>query len=106
MSHRRRLLYGLTGVALVPLGVAGVILPLLPGIPILVVAAACLAVAARSGVSAVSGLGMVDRVKLDLLMGLRTVLTQIERRRRGGVTTARATRASAAGPRGARDRCS
>jgi len=82
MSHHRRLVYGLTGLALVPVGLAGVVLPILPGIPILIVAAACFVVAARTGVSTAAGLGTFDRIKLEMLMGLRDVLRQIERRTR------------------------
>ena len=40
--HIRRILF-LTGVILTPIGIAGVILPLLPGVPVLILAAACFA---------------------------------------------------------------
>ncbi|PWE18903.1 DUF454 domain-containing protein [Marinicauda salina] len=39
----RRAVFAAIGLALVPLGAAGLVLPLLPGTPILIVAAACLA---------------------------------------------------------------
>lgn len=79
MHPHRRLMYGLAGLALVPVGVAGVVVPLLPGIPILAVAAACLAVATHAGVAAGSGLGTLDRIKVEVLIGLRSVLEKAER---------------------------
>lgn len=38
-----RLTYGLTGVLLLPIGVAGIALPLLPGTPLLILSAFCFA---------------------------------------------------------------
>ena len=75
----RRLVYGVAGLALVPVGIAGVVMPLLPGIPILLVAAACFALATRSSVTEGSGLGTADRIKVELLMGMRSVLARMER---------------------------
>jgi hypothetical protein len=77
MNLHRRLLYGVAGLALLPVGVAGVVVPLLPGIPILVLAVACIVVAMQSGASAGSGLGAFDRVRVELLLGLRTVLDRL-----------------------------
>ncbi len=38
-----RVLYRIFGMTLVPIGIAGVILPILPGVPLLILAAACFA---------------------------------------------------------------
>jgi len=82
MRRPRRLMYLLIGLACVPLGLAGLVIPLLPGIPILLGAAACFAVAGSSGVAAGSGLGTFDRIKLEFLLGLERVLAKLNRRRR------------------------
>jgi len=47
MPHPRRLFYVYLGLVLIPLGLAGVVLPGVPGIPLLIAAAASLAVAHR-----------------------------------------------------------
>lgn len=41
LSGRWRIVLKVIGVILVPIGVAGVILPVLPGVPVLILAAAC-----------------------------------------------------------------
>lgn len=83
MNQSRRMTYALVGFALIPVGLAGVVLPIIPGLPILFGSAVCLAVAAGP-MKTRSGLTVTQRVKLEMWQGADRVLGWVKRRRAGG----------------------
>ena len=80
MNQSRRLTYALVGFALIPVGLAGIVLPVIPGLPILAGSAVCLAVAAGP-LKTRSGLSVAERVKLDMWQGADRVLGWAKRHR-------------------------
>ena len=80
MNQSRRLTYALVGFALIPVGLAGLVLPVIPGLPILAGSAVCLAVAAGPMRTA-SGLTVFERVKLEMWQGADRVLGLAKRYR-------------------------
>jgi uncharacterized protein YqgC (DUF456 family) len=82
MNQSRRLTYALVGFALIPVGLAGIVMPIIPGLPILFGSAVCLAVAAGP-LKTRSGLSITDRVKLEMWQGADKVLGWMKRGRNG-----------------------
>jgi uncharacterized protein YqgC (DUF456 family) len=83
MHQSRRLTYALVGFALIPVGLAGIVLPVIPGLPILFGSAVCLAVAAGP-MKTRSGLTVTERMKLEMWQGADRVLGWAKRHRRDG----------------------